>query len=164
MQSLPSIALNQYIKTCLIDEIKMTNEIEGVYSTRKEINDILDNLKNKNKRDRLYGLVKKYELLLNENIKLNTCEDIRNLYNDLVLKEVIDDDALNEPDGQIFRANPVHVQNAIGKNIHDGLFPENLIIESMTNALNVLNNDNYDLLIRIAVFHYMFGYIHPFYD
>ena len=48
MQSLPSIALNQYIKTCLIDEIKMTNEIEGVYSTRKEINDILDNLKNKN--------------------------------------------------------------------------------------------------------------------
>ena len=34
----------------------------------------------------------------------------------------------------------------------------------MTNALNILNNDDYNFLIRIAVFHYMFGYIHPFYD
>lgn len=164
MQKLPGIALNQYIKTCLIDEIKMTNEIEGVYSTRKEINDIIENIKKDSKRDRLYGLVKKYELLLNEKIELNTCEDIRNLYNDLVLKEVVDDDALNKPDGKIFRANPVHVQSATGKNIHDGLYPEDSIIDSMTNALNILNNEDYDLLIRIAVFHYMFGYIHPFYD
>ncbi len=31
-------------------------------------------------------------------------------------------------------------------------------------GLNALNDDSYDFLIRIAVFHYMFGYIHPFYD
>jgi hypothetical protein len=42
MHSVPPIALSQYIKRCLIDEIKMTNEIEGVNSTRKEINDILN--------------------------------------------------------------------------------------------------------------------------
>ena len=34
----------------------------------------------------------------------------------------------------------------------------------MTKGLNILNNDEYDYMIRIAVFHYIFGYIHPFYD
>ena len=34
----------------------------------------------------------------------------------------------------------------------------------MTKGLNLLNNDEYDYMIRIAVFHYIFGYIHPFYD
>ena len=42
MNSVPPIALKQYTKKCLIDEIKMTNEIEGVISTRKEINEILN--------------------------------------------------------------------------------------------------------------------------
>lgn len=27
-----------------------------------------------------------------------------------------------------------------------------------------MNNDDIDIFIRIAVFHYLFGYIHPFYD
>ena len=30
--------------------------------------------------------------------------------------------------------------------------------------VNDLNNDDINFLIRIAVFHYAFGYIHPFYD
>ena len=32
----------QDIKKCLIDEIVLTNEIEGVVSTRKDINEILE--------------------------------------------------------------------------------------------------------------------------
>ena len=42
--SLPEIALKQYINKCLIDEIVITNNIEGVHSTRKEIGEILDDL------------------------------------------------------------------------------------------------------------------------
>ena len=38
---LPQIALEQYTQTCLVDEVKLTNEIEGVNSTRREIQDIL---------------------------------------------------------------------------------------------------------------------------
>lgn len=30
---LPQIALEQYTQTCLVDEVKLTNEIEGVNST-----------------------------------------------------------------------------------------------------------------------------------
>ena len=83
MKSVPAIALNQYAKKCLIDEITMTNEIEGVRSTRKEINDILNDKDNKNKHKRLFGVVKKYEMLLkDDDIKLVTCNDIRNLYDE----------------------------------------------------------------------------------
>lgn len=34
----------------------------------------------------------------------------------------------------------------------------------MNQSLQFLNDESYEYLIRIAVFHYLFGYIHPFYD
>lgn len=164
MNSVPPIALKQYTKKCLIDEIRMTNEIEGVVSTRKEINEILNDKTHENKRRRLYGLVKKYELLMEEDIQLLECKDIRKLYDELVLKEVIEEEPKNQPDGSIFRAHKVYVQSPTGKIIHNGIYPENQIIDCMTNGLSILNNNDYNFLIRIAVFHYIFGYIHPFYD
>ena len=39
---LPQIGLEQYTQTCLVDEVKLTNEIEGVNSTRREIQDVLN--------------------------------------------------------------------------------------------------------------------------
>lgn len=164
INELPFIALKQYTKKCLIDEIRMTNEIEGVVSTRKEINDILNDKNNTNKKKRLFGLVKKYELLMEEDIELFKCEDIRNLYDELVLKEVIEEDPQNKPDGVVFRKGKVYVQNPSGKIIHTGAYPEEELIASMNDGLSILNNEEYNFLIRIAVFHYIFGYMHPFYD
>ena len=60
---LPQIALEQYTQTCLVDEVKLTNEIEGVNSTRREIQDILNTQSITKKNMRLYGLVQKYNLL-----------------------------------------------------------------------------------------------------
>lgn len=162
---LPEVALEQYTRTCLIDEIKMTNDIEGVYSTRKEINDIMLDQKAPKKYKRFYALVKKYQTLLNDKtIALHTPEDIKVLYNDFVLDDVIKEDMENTPDGEIFRAHPVYITNAHGQTVHSGLNPEEEIIKCMTESLSMLNSDDYNFLIRIAVFHYMFGYIHPFYD
>ena len=50
------------------------------------------------------------------------------------------------------------------KTIHTGVYPENNIINSMENALSILNDNSIELIFRVAVFHYLFGYIHPFYD
>ena len=165
MNLVPPIALTQYTRRCLVDEIKMTNEIEGVNSSRREINEILNAKKEKNEHKRFYGLVKKYEMLLkDEKIKLSSCQDIRDLYNEFALKDVVEENIVNEPDGEIFRKDGVSVLGSNDRVIHEGLYPERKIIESMSESLNVLNDDSYDFLIRIAVFHYMFGYIHPFYD
>ena len=46
---LPGAAIGQFSRRCLIDEIVLTNSIEGVRSTRKEISDILDELEEKSR-------------------------------------------------------------------------------------------------------------------
>ena len=56
---LPEKALIQYRNRCLTDEIVLTNNIEGVHSTRKEINEILADLSTKDRKKRFVGLVKK---------------------------------------------------------------------------------------------------------
>ena len=60
---LPIKALEQFAQSLLVDEIKLTNEIEGVRSTKREIQDIIDTEKQSSKNKRLFNLVKKYEKL-----------------------------------------------------------------------------------------------------
>ena len=162
---LPQKAIEQFTNRCLIDEIVLTNNIEGVHSTRKEIDAILNDLSNHNEKQRFWGLVKKYSLLIKgESIEMNACQDIRAIYDDIFLEEIKISDSENIPDGEIFRKNPVSVYSPTQKEIHKGLFPESKIIDTMEKALEILNNETIDCLIRTAVFHYLFGYIHPFYD
>lgn len=158
---LPNIAINSYIIKSLKDEIALTNEIEGVRSTRKEIEDAIDSIKN-DKSARFKGLVDKYfKLISNEIIPLNNCEDIRTIYDALVLPEI---EKEKLPDGILFRKEPVQVVSATQKEKHRGIMPESKIIESLDLCLDFLKNDDIDSLIKISAFHYLFGYIHPFYD
>lgn len=162
---LPGKAIQQFSLRCLIDEIVLTNNIEGVHSTRREIDSILSTLEEQNRHDRFRGLVQKYVMLQRrETIPLRTCSDIRTIYDDLALAEVIEDNPKNRPDGKIFRKDSVSVYSATQKEIHQGLYPEDKIISAMEQALAYLNDEDEELLYRTAVFHYLIGYIHPFYD
>lgn len=164
-RSLPKKALTQFTNKCLIDEIKLTNDIEGVYSTRKELSLILNEMNSKAKKRRFYGLLNKYSMLISGfEFPLNTSNDIREIYNDLVLKEVLEDCAENAPDGYIFRKDMAEVTTSTQKVIHQGAYPETKIIQLMEQALGILNQKEIPILIRISVFHYLFGFIHPFYD
>ena len=163
--SLPGAAIAQFSSRCLIDEIVLTNSIEGVHSTRREINDALSALKTQDKRKRFQGLVQKYVMLQQrEYLSLSSCQDIRQIYDDLVLDEIRQDDPENVPDGSIFRKGPVSVYSSAQREIHQGLYPEEKIIEAMDLALSYLSDEREELLYRTAVFHYLLGYIHPFYD
>lgn len=162
---LPGAGIDQFLKSCIIEEIQSTNEIEGVRSTRQEIREAILAQGKYNPDVRLWGIVNKYNKIINdENIKLKTCEDIRNLYDDFILDEIKRNNTSDIPDGNIFRKNSVDIVSGTQKTIHRGVYPESKIIDYMTKALQFLQDDSVSIFIRIAVFHYLFGYIHPFYD
>lgn len=153
-----------YLVHFLIDEIQQSNEFENVESTRKEIEKAYD-YSQKMKYARFGGMVNKYYMLLRvEKIDLLSCSDVRALYDDFVLKEVVDEDPEDCPDGVIFRKDGITVADKSLGAVHKGVSPETKIIEMMDQALNFFNNEEYDILIRVAVFHFIFGYIHPFYN
>lgn len=162
---LPDKAAEDYMNACLIDEIVLTNEIENVHSTRREIGEVLDNLAKKGRRRRFHGIVAKYNMLLKgEAVDLGSCADIRKLYDDLALDEVLESDGNKIPDGKWFRKEPVSVVDGAEREIHKGVIPESKIIEMMECLLTFLNREDLNLLVRVAVCHFLFGYIHPFYD
>lgn len=165
--ALPDICRQWYVTRILVDEIKLTNDMENVHSTRKEVKDAVESVERADRPHnvRFYGMAAKYSSLLrNKQDALNTCADVRKLYDDFMAREVVAEHAQDALDGQIFRKEPVYVQDSHGKRIHDGSWPEPVIIENMERALAILNDGEVDRLIRVAVFHYLFGYIHPFYN
>lgn len=166
-RELPETAVQQYMFRCLIDEVLLNNEIEGVYSTRKEINSLIAGLEARTigGSKRFVGMVEKYLLISRgEKIRLDTPQDVRHLYDESFRYEIAAEDSQDLPDGQIFRAGPVDVIDGTQRVLHHGVMPEEAIIDMMEQALLILQDDSIDILIRIAVFHYLFGYIHPFYE
>lgn len=161
---LPGVAQIYYIRKCLIDEIQTTNDIEGVNSTRKEITFALNAKESTSKLARFQGMAKKYEKLLQDetyDMPFSTCADIRSLYDELVSNEIADSE---QPDGMLFRKNTVFVVTKTQQIKHEGVNPEQEIIRLLEYALSILENNQLPILVRIATFHYFFGYIHPFYD
>ncbi len=90
---------------------------------------------------------------------IKSIQDIRNLYN-IVLKDAIEKSDL--PDGIYFRKEPVYITNGIN-NIHVGISDEEKINKLMNEFVNFYNSKN-DVLIKMILCHFMFEYIHPFYD
>lgn len=168
-RQLPGIAKMQYSKKCLIDEIVITNKIEGVRSSRKEIGEALDILqqqaKKRNRTVRFESLVKKYlKLTTEEKIQIDSCKDIRDIYDEIFLKEVVEENKESKPDGELFRKGQTAIYDGAGEVIHNGIYPEKKIMEAVEQALGFLKDESVDNLYRICLFHYLIEYIHPFYD
>lgn len=163
VNTVPPVVLYQFTRLSIVEEVKSTNDIEGVRSTKKEIREIIE--KKGTHYHRLQSVVHQYlELLGEEEIKFDTCHDIRNFYDDFTHQEITQENPQNRLDGSLFRKEPVQIEAATGKTIHQGLYPESRIIEALDQALRILHSEEYPLLIRLALFHYFFVYIHPFYD
>ena len=158
----PEIVLKQLALLCIIDEVKSSNEIEGVHSSRRELMDAMSSLK---KGTRYVSTIYKYHLLTNQKeIPFATCHDLRQFYDEFAHDEVITENAANRLDGNIFRAGSVDIEAPTGKSIHRGVYPESKIIAYMETLLGIFNDKDLPVLISTALCHYLFAYIHPFYD
>lgn len=162
---IPGAAIRQFIESCLVDEIKASNAIEGIHSSRKDIIKAYSMKTTPKEYVRYWGIANKYKKIIQgEAIPLETPADIRELYDNFIAFEIRRDNPGNLPDGKIFRKDSVDIVTGTQKVLHQGIFPEDKIIQAVEKAIAVLRDERIPMLIRISIFHYMFGYIHPFYD
>ncbi|PZT52172.1 Fic family protein [Paenibacillus silvae] len=165
-EKIPQVAQNQFINECLVEELFNTNDLEGIRSSREEIARSTREIQLKvNTKKRFESMIKSYMGLLSNEIKFpRTPEDIRKIYDNITNGEI---DQKELPDGDIFRKETTFVQkkSGSGKIIHQGITPEKDVITAIEQLINFMNNQKeIPLIIRVAIGHYFYGYIHPFYD
>jgi len=169
---LPGLAQKMFFVDMLSMELQSSNELEGVRSSKDEIvqttKRILDEGKDKKIEARFINVIKSYLELKDGNLRppVNS-KDCRKIYDEITAGEISKD---NSPDGKYFRNDITYVQKG-GRIIHRGIFKgedtEKIIIEKMNDIFEFMDaRECFKLhkLIKIAIAHYYFGYIHPFYD
>lgn len=161
---LPSIAKENFLVDLMAEELDSSNKIEGVKSNKQEIAESTKKIltKTASPKMRLSSMIQSYLKLQDDTLNLpHQPEDIRKIYDDITEGEISDD---NLPDGDLFRKDGVDIYNEASKTIHEGISGEREIYHHLEALLALLNQSQLPLLIRFAIGHYYFGYIHPFYD
>ena len=163
LQAVPPLVLEQFILSSVVDEVRATSDIEGIHSTRKEIKEVVSGSV---QSARFSSIVAKYKSILTDSapMQFKTCADIRAFYDEFIHKEVITNNPTHKLDGDLFRRDSVDITSGSGKILHRGVQPEKRIIELLNVTLGILHNPDMPLLARVAIFHYLFEYVHPFYD
>lgn len=163
LEQLSNKQIDDFLNYLLIEEMQSTNEYEGVKSTRKELGEAIQAIKEKDESHRFYGLSKLYsEIAIGKSKVIKTPKDIRLLYDDLVAPEVELDNQLGEE--SLFRNDTVQVGSSSGA-VHFGEDPEK-IEEQLQMMLDFINlpDKQFPNILKIIISHYMFEYIHPFFD
>lgn len=160
ISKLPNFVLNPYFNKLIINEAQSNNEIEGIRSTKKELQEALGGVEKSEPRNKRFkGLMKTYRYI--DQIKpFENVQDFRSLYDELVADEIKSEDI---PDGDLFRQGRVEVNDGY-VTTHIGVSSEKNIIEALAALVNYLKNDLHPPLYRYMVAHYYYEYIHPFYD
>ncbi|WP_246284653.1 Fic family protein [Gordonia asplenii] len=160
---LPDRARYHYLHRMVIDEVQATNEIEQVRSTRKEISEAIKAVRagQSTSDQRFTEMVRLYLGIGDDEAESpQTLDDVRTVYDAITQGEVRDDDV---PDGLRFRRGPVSIESRT-KVVHTGVLPESAIDEALTLMLSQGRDDSIPRLIRAVVAHFIFEYVHPFYD
>ncbi len=166
-KSIPGAMRWNYIWHAISEELLATNEIEGVRSTRKETAMAVSvaqksRIEGDGETARFCEFAKLYLNLTEQNVELpKTLEDIRGIYDKIAIDEITDED---KPDGELFRREGVEVHGPHGTIIHSGVAGENKISVLLTQMMDLAESDSIPFLQRAIASHFLFEYIHPFYD
>lgn len=164
--ALPGIAKGAYIRNLIIDEVVCTNEMEGIRSTRKQVKEALESIDQSAGEDRR---AKQFIEFANLYLGLTsgqvappeTPADVRDLYDAVVAGTLQPGDAL---DGDLFRADGVDVRASSQKVVHRGVQPESAIVSYLNAMIRLAGSEEMPELYSALLSHYLFEYIHPFYD
>lgn len=168
-RELPGIAQWAYLRGLIMDEIVNTNEIEGVYSTRRQIEEALEGLEPQpsiepptagHKRFREFARLY-LELTNRSHIYPTTPADIRRIYDAVVAGEL---EEAQQPDGELFRKESVDVVDPAQRVIHRGVMPESAITKMLEQMIALVGSSDIPLTFAAIIAHFLFEYIHPFYD
>lgn len=163
--TLPSIAKASFLLNLMAEELDSSNKIEGVSSNKQEIAESTKKIMTGTipSKMRLSSMIKSYLKLQDDSLTLpHQPEDIRKIYDDITKGEISDD---NLPDGVLFRKDGVDIYNEnASKTIHEGIAGEKEILSHLEILLAMLNQSHLPFLVKLAIGHYYFGYIHLFYD
>lgn len=162
--SLPPVARGALIRSLVIDEVVSTNALEGIHSTRRQIDELLTEA-----HDSCDLLNKRFKELANlylgltadEQVFPATAEDIRTIYDQVMQGEELGNSA---PDGTLFRRSGVDIIGNGGRVLHHGLEPEGAIISAISTMISVASSKDIPETYSAIAAHYLFEYIHPFYD
>lgn len=159
---LPHAAIEYLEISQLINEIKSTNDIEGVKSTKKEIQEAVD-ARNTHKNVRFKNTVRSYFTILdNEKPFIDDLGDFRDIYDKVVKDEIADEDL---PDGKYFRKSGVTIYDERNNKVaHRGVSSEEAIHTALQSLLRFMNRSEISLFYKAIITHYYFEYVHPFYD
>lgn len=164
-RDLPGIAQGAFLRDLILNEIFSTNEIEGVYSTRRQIAEALESAEQKqdaHELKRFREFARLYLQLTDKNpLVPESPRDIRTIYEAVVAGEL---DEKDMSDGELFRNDPVEVRNPAQKILHTGVMPESRIYEMLEQMIALAASDEIPPTFSAILAHFLFEYIHPFYD
>lgn len=163
--AIPPIARGALVRSLVIDEVVGTNDLEGIRSTRKQINELLES----SPASEHVGRQKRFRELANLYLGLSggnaappqSPEDIRAIYDQVMAGE---DLGKNAPDGRLFRRSGVEVIGKRGNPIYEGAKTEAEIVAGLGNMLAFTASPDVPQLYSAVASHFMFEYINPFYD
>lgn len=174
--NIPGVMRGDYIRHGISEELLATNTMEGVRSTRKEVEAAIDAAQktdtgtdtvskrhgNAAKKPRFMEFAKLYLGLSDAQASFpQTLEAIRDIYDKVALDEVPAD---SKPDGELFRLRDVGILGPHGDCIHTGVSGENRISVMLTEMINLVDSDTMPALVSAIAAHFLFEYVHPFYD
>lgn len=164
---IPGVLRWNYIRHSIGKELFATNEMEGVRSTRKETQDAVaaaDKARQEGdeSKARFSEFAKLYLNLADQDSVLPAgIADIRDIYDKVVLDEISESD---KPDGELFRKGDVEIQGPHGLAIHNGISGESSIGALLADMIHLATSDEIPRLQAAIMSHFLFEYIHPFYD
>ena len=171
-RSLPTAALGAYLRGLILDEVVCSNDIEGVHSTRRQIENALeeaerDTSSRAGAAERPHAPFMEFARLYlgltdrdNPPSLPRTPEDIRTIY-DAVMHGALDD--RDRIKAGLFRSGTVVIEQR-GKVVHRGVSPESAIYAMIEQTISLMGSEDVPELYSSLLAHFLFEYIHPFYD